>query len=224
VITLKEKEKKMKKLLLIALILAIGAVSIASAGVGSIKIDPYWPEMVASPATFETWVEGGSGPAYDPHVLVVITQECYNGLSGDVLLDDSLGTVHISAFTAVTDNSEKVPTGHTAQYTVASLKDHLDEGGVTLSADDTICWALALAPFPEPLTGTHVEFTVTLPSSAPRALIYVMGSSVDDSGDLDMHVPPTPAGFVVPEPATIAAVATSIGALGLYAYHRKRKP
>lgn len=217
----------MKKLILIALILAIGTASIASAGVGSIKIDPYWPTMVASPATFETWVEGGSGPAYDLHILVVITKACYDGLSGDVVLEDGLGPVDIAklAFTAVTLNSEKVPPGYTAQYTVASLKDHLSYGlSVALLSTDTIYWALAIAPFDEPLTGTHQEFTVTVPSSAPRALIYVMGSSVDDSGDLDMHVPPTPAGFVVPEPATIAATATAIGAFGLYAYRRKRKP
>jgi len=218
----------MKKLVLVALILALGTVSIAhAAGTFTIRIDPYWPTMVASPATFETWVQGGSGDAYDLHVLVVITQECYDGLSDDVVLDDGLGPVNIAKgdFDDVTDNSEKVPPGHEAQYTVAALKDHLDEGlSVPLSASDTIYWALAEAPFDEPLTGTHVEFTVTLPSSVPRALIYVMGSSEDDSGDLDMGVPPTPAGFIVPEPATIAAVATSIGAFGLYAYYRKRKP
>ena len=217
----------MKKIVLIALILALGTAAIAhAAGTFTIRIDPYWPAMVASPATFETWVQGGSGEAYDLHVLVVMTQECYDGLSDGVVLDDSLGPVNIAAFNPVTDNSEKVPPApHEAQYTVAALKDHLDEGlSVPLSASDTIYWALAEAPFNEPLTGTHVEFTVTLPSSDPRALIYVMGSSEDDLGYMDMGVPQTPAGFIVPEPATIAAVATSIGAFGLYAYHRKRKP
>lgn len=223
----------MKKFVLIAMILVLGTVAIAHAGVPTypIRIDPFWPTMVASPATFETWVQAGSNDAYDPQILVVITQECYDGLT-DVELDNGLpGTVTIlkAAFTpnAVSDNSASVPPTASSNYQVAALKDHLDEGlSIPLSASDTIYWALADAPFGEPLEGdgTHVTFTVDIHSTTVRALIYVMGSSVDDSGDIDMGIPPTPAGFIVPEPATIAAVATSIGAFGLYAYHRKRKP
>jgi hypothetical protein len=221
----------MKKLVLIALILTIAVVSIAYAGVGSIKLDPPgdlpWPVFSSNPATFETWVEGGSGPAYDLKILVVITEDCYNGLTS-VELDNSGAPVSIppASFIGVSDNSLSVPPTAVNNYQVASLKSHLSYGlSVPLEATDTIYWALVDAPFPEPLTGTHVEFTVEVQTSGEVvAIIYVMGSSVDDSGIIDMRLPPTMSGFVIPEPATIAAVATSIGAFGLYAYHRKRKP
>jgi len=220
----------MKKIVLIALILALGTVSIAHAGVPTypIRIDPFWPTMSASPATFETWVQAGSNDAYDPQILVVITQECYEDLSDvDLTYDTTTVSIPKGDFNPVADNSASVPPTASSNYQVAALKDHLDEGlSIPLSASDTIYWALADAPFGEPLKGdgTHVTFTVDVDSTTVRALIYVMGSSVDDSGDIDMGIPPTPAGFIVPEPATIAAVATSIGAFGLYAYYRKRKP
>jgi hypothetical protein len=161
--------------------------------------------MLPSPATFETWVEDGYPDAYDSHILVVMTQSCYDSLSGSIVVHNGLEPVTIAkaAFTGVTDNAAKVPPGHMAQYTVAALKDHLGYGlSVPLSAIDTIYWALADAPVSEPLDKTHMEFTVTVPSPNARALIYAMGSSVDDSGDLDTGVPATQAGFVVSHTTT----------------------
>jgi hypothetical protein len=226
-IYLKEKVERMKKFILIALIMTLGIVAIASAGVGSIKISPAWPNMQASPATFETWVQGGSGSAYDPNVLLVMTESCWSNLVGEVHVHvqgvATFVTLVKNDFDPVIDNSEKVPSSSTNGYTVASLKEHLSYGlSVPLSSTDTIYYCLAALPIDE-LTGTHETLTVEVTSSDTRVLVYVMGSSVDDSGDLDMRVPPTPAGFVVPEPATIAAIGTSLGALGLYAYRRKRK-
>lgn len=229
-VSCKEKMKRMKKLMLIASILMLGIVSIVKApGIGTITMSPAWPTMQASPADFETWVQGG-GAAYELHVLLVMTEDCWKALSDDVQVYNDSTTVDIakSAFSAITDNNENVPLSTTASYKVASLKDHLSYGlSIPLSSNEKIYYNLSHALYlTEPLTGLHQTFTVKVPTADPsktRVLVYVMGSSADGSTDLDMKVPPTPAGFVVLEPATIAAVVTSLGAFGLYALHRKRK-
>jgi len=187
--------------------------------------------MLASPADFEIWVEGAGDPTHDPNVLLVMSQGCYDGLTGDVVVSwtwpssDSV-TFSKAAFgaNAVSDNSAKVPPTGTTEggcYTVASLKDHLSYGlSVPLSATDTIYWAMK--PFLNgPLTGAHQTFTVTLPSTDPRMLVYALGKTAS-STLFDNKVPPTQPGFIVPEPGTIFLAAASFSALALYALKRRK--
>ena len=82
----------------------------------------------------------------------------------------------------------------------------------------------------DPLGSDPKEVTVTLDSSAPRMLVYMQGSSKDESistaDHYDLKVPPTIPGFVVPEVAvgTVMAVASMFTALGLFAYKKRQKP
>jgi len=223
----------LKKLgLLLSLALLLVAVPYVNAQTGTIRIDPVWPIMLASPADFEIWVEGAGDPTHDPNVLLVMSQGCYDGLTGDVVVSwtwpssDSV-TFSKAAFgaNAVSDNSAKVPPTGTTEggcYTVASLKDHLDEGlSVPLSADDTIYWAMSDFLGVDPLTGEKQTFTVTLPSTAPRMLVYALGKS-DPAGDFDMKVPPTRPGFMVPELGTMLLVIASFSAFAIYAIARRK--
>jgi len=184
---------------------------------GTIRIDPPLPVMLSSPASFEVWVQPSAVPTTSPYIFLVMTKSCYDGLTGDVEVGWTGGSVTINTadWTEETIDGKKVPPGTTngAGYTVASLKDHL---GTT----EPIYWAFE--PFlSEPITQTPQSFTVTLPSTAPRMLVYALGKT-DGSELFNNRVPPTIPGFVIPEPATIAAVAASSLALIGFAV-RKRK-
>jgi hypothetical protein len=191
-------------------------------------IDPYHPmeaggEAVTSPATFEIWAGETANPAHDINVFLVMTEASYNGLSGDVVVSWSGGAIAFEAadFTAITLNSLVVP--GTIWYTVASLKDHLSYGlSEEIGADETIYWAMGPILGGAELTDVHQEITVTLPSSSPRMLVYIIGKS-EGSTEFDCFVPPTPAGFIVPEIATIFTAGASLAAFGAYAYKRKKQ-
>ena len=54
-------------------------------------------------------------------------------------------------------------------------------------------------------------------------LVYVYAKPVDSARtDYDMKVPPTNPGFMVLEPATIAAIATPTPTLLWYAYYKRK--
>jgi len=53
-------------------------------------------------------------------------------------------------------------------------------------------------------------------------LVYVLGKT-DGNTVFNNRVPPTIPGFVVPEPAAIAAAATSFGALAAYALIKRKR-
>ena len=229
------KSLAISTLFMLSLALLLATVPNVKAQTGTIRIETpdgeYWPVMVGSPATFEIWVEGtGSIPTNDPHILLVMTEACLNGLMDDVVvswtgdgIDDTV-SFSIGDFQAVTDNSADVPDSGTtpgARYKVASLKDHLDEGlSVPISPTETIYWAMA-AFLDAPLTDSHQTFTVTLPSTAPRMLVYALGKN-EGSELFDNKVPPTRPGFVVPELGTILLAAASFSALALYALKRRK--
>jgi len=209
----------MKKLILlvIGLSLLIAATSSVLAE-GTIRLDPALPVMTGTSETFDVWVEGSSSdPTTDPHVLLVMTDACYDGLGANGV---KVGGALITAWEEETEHTEGIKVPHDgiaittgAAYTVASLMDHL---GTT----DPIWWAF------EPLgigdiTDSPAQFTVDLDSSAPRMLVYVLGKT-EGSQEFDNRVPPTQPGFMIPEPATIAAVATSFVALAVYAIRRKK--
>lgn len=227
-----------KKFVLVALALMLVTVSsVKAGGTGTIRIDPYWPAMQGPSADFEIWVT--SSDVYEPNVLLVMTEGCYNGLTDNVVVSwshDGGGSVSFGpfagadySFTGVTTNSEHVPpTGTTegARYTVASLKDHLSyDLSVPLSSTDTIYWAMG--PFVvSPLTGTPQQFHVELKSASPRMLIYALGKTDANNPKFDDYlnakVPPTRPGFVVPEPATILLALASFSAFALYAIRRRK--
>ena len=211
-----QKQKIISLLPIVAF--AVIIITVVYAGTGGIRIDPPLPTGTESPATFDIWVQG-KDDANDPHVLLVITQSCYEGLSEveDVVVSwdggaESISITKASDWTMDTVNSVKVPSGTTsgAGYTVASLKDHLETDGPIY---------YAFAPIlGESLGEDKVSITVTCPSNDPKMLVYILGKSSDSesSGELyDLRVPPTIPGFVVPEIplGTISAIATMMGAL-----------
>ena len=217
----------MKKYVILSMVLLLISVPIVAAQTGGLRISPQWSVMVEPEYTFEVWCE--TGTAYDVQVLLVITEDCYNGMAdGNVVTVDAVTAITKADFTAgaVSLNSLKVPPSSTDGYTVASLKDHLDEGLATaLTSTDTIYYALSDVVF-DYLTGTKEDLYIKLDSTAPRMLVYLMGNLVDGSGDLDIRVPPTNPGFMVPEVVigSIMAVAAMFTALGLYAYKKKYTP
>ena len=183
------------------------------AGTGSIRIDPPLPDMSASPADFEIWAQ--SDVANDPHIFLVITEACYNGLTADTVVSWSGGSLTIIKAEwngPETNNGDKLPPGASngAGYTVASLQDHLDTEG-------PIYWAFGSILDGAQLTADHQTITVTLSSDDPNMLVYILGKS-PDSEDFDMRVPPTIPGFVVPEfPfGTIMSLVSMIAALVIF--------
>ena len=224
-------KKPILSLLAITVVLATVSFAFAGNATGTIRLGPdIWPVMVASPAVFDIWVEGAGDPTNQPHVLLVMTEDCWNGLTGDVVVNwtgDSVSFNKMTNFTGVTDNSAKVPPSGTTEgacYTVASLKDHLSYAlSVPLSATDTIYWAMKPFLGGGPLTDTHQSFTITFTSSDPRMLVYALGETTMSEGKFDTKVPPTKPGFIVPELVPILLVVASFSALALYAIKR-RKP
>jgi hypothetical protein len=210
------------------LFLFLAAVPFVMAnGPDLLRIDPYWPTAVNSPAEFEVWCN--QGVSYDVKIHLVVTEDCYASMAAtDAVVVEYEGSpiaeFDKGDFAGVTLNSDRSPPG--VGYTVASLKDHIDEGlSVPLGSSDTIYWAwkpLADAAF-DPLGETHEEITVTVNAGEIRMLVHLFGNSEDNSGEFDMRVPTTPSGFVIPEVATILLAGASFAGFGLYAIKRKRK-
>lgn len=213
----------MKKYLVMLMVLALASIPCVAAQTASPRISPMWPVMVESTYTFDIWAQNAE--VYDVKVLLVITEECYNGMADGTVVTLNGMPVLKSEFTGVTLNSADVPDTASAPYQAAALKDHLDEGlTVPLGADDTIYWALSgeITPL---LTSTPQTLAVELSSSSPRMLVYLMGDLVDAMNQLNTRTPPTNPGFMVPEVAigSIMAVAAMFTALSLYTYKRKQK-
>ena len=220
------KKKKTGVLLLSLTLLLFTVTCVQAQGQGTIRIDPYWPLMTSSPANFKIWVEGSGDPTIDPHLFLVMTESCKNGLSGNVEVHwDGNGVTDIANEKwngPETDQNKKIPpdTEEGTGYTVASLLDHL---GIS-KTPEPIYWAFV--SFPSTITSiTHddpIYFSVHMTSNSPMMLIYAIGKTTS-AGDLyDNRIPPTKAGFLVPEPATIAAVATPTLTLLAYALFKRK--
>jgi len=212
VISGRERVKK-KVLLMLAFAFMLVAVPTVNAPTGTIRIEPALPLMLESPADFEIWVQGDGNPTSDPHILLVMTEACYTGLTDDVVVAWTGDSVNIPAGEFTAANTGYAPSSGTTtggRYTVASLQDHI---GVPHS--EMIYYANA--SFPGPLTHTHQSFTVTLPSTDPRMLVYAIGKTEGAPDNLfNSKVPPTIPGFVIPELAPILLVIASFSAFILY--------
>lgn len=226
----------MKKIALVVVLIALFAFTInpikaEGEATGTIRISPALPIMTESPATFEIWVQGAGDPTYFPHILLVMTYECWDGLTGNVVVSWTGDSISFAKGDFAMADSGYVPPGGTTnggRYTVASLKDHL-------GTDGPVYWAMD-AFITGPLhTSPHQTFTVTLSSTEPRMLVYALGKTScptvlqvpldpePSCGDFfNNKVPPTIPGFIVPEPSTILLALTSFGAFALYAAKRRR--
>ena len=221
------------------MVLLLISIPCVMAGTGLLKITPNYPTASTSPTDFTVWCN--SGVSYDVEILLVVTEDCWSNMigSGAVTVEHE-GTVLLSIDKADFEGPVTgmggvyvPPSGATtgARYAVSSLKDHLDYGMTTaLGSDDEIYW------IKEPLVTTGNDFDplgespeilkITLNSGEPRMLVYLMGKSENNGDLLDMRIPPTLAGFMVPEivVGSIMAVAAMFTALGLYAYKKKHTP
>ena len=224
----------MKKLILMAIALSLLVITTSSVLGATIRIDPALPAMVGTTADFEVSVTTQSDdPTTDPHIFLVMTDACHAGLTGDVTVEWGSTTIAITVWHEETEhtNGIKVPPGTTegAAYTVASLMDHLG----TL---EPIWWAFE-SFLGGPITQTPQTFTVTLPSTHARMLVYAIGKSLcghiceDPCGDpcpdlccwlFNNKVPPTIPGFVVPELGPALLAAASFSALALYTVKRRK--
>lgn len=223
----------MKKYIVLGIILILTSIPFAYAGKGGLRISPAWPVMVESPYTFTVWAQSAS--SWDVHVLLVVTEECWDGMPDAPSVAVDITNVDGVDVQFVKTDFEPIigkyvpavpPATSGSRYQVSSLKDHLGEGLATaLTKTDTIYWSNKSITQFDPLTTDPKQLSITLDSSAPRMLIYLMGSSAND-GTLDMRVPPTPAGFMIPEIAlgSVMAMASMFTALGLYIYKKKHKP
>jgi hypothetical protein len=228
----------MRRLKLIPLSIAIivFAMVISPAfALGTIRLEPHGsyygqPVMLNSPATFYVNVTGASSnPTKDPHVFLIMTETSYKSLTGNVVVNwtknGSPKSVTITTWHKETVNSVKVPpnTESGTGYTVASLRSHLN-------TSEPIYWAFESILSGKDLTFTPKAFTITLPATKPRMLVYVLGKvyscdlvSTQCEPCFNNRVPPTQPGFVVPEATTIATAGMSLVALASYAIVKRKR-
>lgn len=212
----------MRRQIAILTVIVALALLIVPAYAATIRIDPHsstYPNavMLSSPATFN--ISDVSKTDYDPHILLVMTVASYNGLSGDVVVAWTGGSItfHKADFALATfGGGNKIPPGVTADYTVASCADHLGVSGNNVY--------YAFGPFlANKIDSTKQEFTVTASSTALRMLVYAIGREGSITAPLNNKVPNTQPGLVVPEPAIVLLMLAPFAALGTYAIKR-RKP
>ena len=215
------KKMRFGVLLLVLPILLLTVPVVLAQPTGTVRIEPALPVESTSPADFEVWVKPSGDPTSDPHIFLVMTASCYAGLDSVKIYwgageDPDIVLTNDGVWTEETVPGTKVPpdTTNGAGYTVASLKDHL---GTT----DSIYWAFVSILDGDDITQTPTPFTIILNSESPKMLVYILGET-SGSSLFDNRVPPTIPGFVIPEPATIAAVVTPLIGLIGYAAHRRR--
>ena len=210
--------QKYSVIALVLLITSVVSITIPVLGVKTIRIDPYSPGypgpiMLESPATFKINVTNDNQPAWNPQILLVISQGCYDGMAAaDAQVIVSWDGSSISFAKSDFGTAGKwVPDATSKLYEDSSLKSHLG-----VSNSETIYFAHG--PFlAATITEEEQEFTVELFSSDPRMLVYAYGST-KDGGDIDNSVPNSQPGFVVPEiPGTLIGVVTMMAALLMFA-------
>ena len=217
-------KRRKSVLLLSTFLMLLTTICVNVYATGLLEIDPTWPTMTDTEETFEIYVKNG-GTAYHPQLFLVMTETCWDNLT-DVTIDfKDDGSKEETLLPGVFNEAvsgQKVPPGYPPGiiYTVASLKDHLGIKGTDLS----IYWTLVPFPTGATINGPTEKYKVhvDLNSTDPCMLVYVYAKSVDSATDYDMKVPPTNPGFMTPEPATIAAIATPTLTLLGYAYYKRK--
>jgi hypothetical protein len=214
----------MKRHILVGMIATITLLAFAAnpvfGQVGTIRIEPhgsYYPDpiMLSSPATFNISVQRSADPTTDPHILLVMTNSCYYGLTGTVNVTWTGGYNDALVFAEVNTGEYVPPTGTVpgVRYQVSGLKDHLN-------TSDSVWWAYG--PFlAGNITQTKQEFTVTLPSTDARMLVYAIGKT-GETELFNNRVPPTMAGFVVPELGPVLLALASFSAFALFTIRRRK--
>lgn len=208
-------------MLLVSISLAVTPTVFAGASSSIIVISPQWPITQNTPATFNISTTPASDPTYDPHILLVMTVACYDGLS-NVEISWTGGSVTFtkSDFALISGSPPpKVPSDTVSenQYTRSSLADHLG-----LPGDSSVYWAMKPFLGGSTLHATPQQFTVTLYSTNPKMLVYALGKASNSDAKLNRWVPPTNPGFVVPELGTILLAMGSFGALALFSLKRRK--
>jgi len=216
----------MKKLLSLSLLILLGSAALVipvfAGGKGWIRIEPHAfdppdPIILGSPATFYVNLTSADKEVDDPQLLLITSKACLDGLNGDLITvswswEPYVPPMEVSPFIEVDPKAggadKWIPpeaAGYGKIYEADSLASHLESG------EDTIWYAYVDMPVDgNIIKGTDLyEFTLTVPSSAPRVLVYVFGECA--------KVPPTRPGFVIPEIALgpIAALALMMAALFL---------
>jgi hypothetical protein len=215
--------RRLKKgLLLLMPLLLFTTICVHVYATGLLAISPMWPTMTDTEENFEIWVKNG-GTAYYPQLLLVMTEPCYDGLTSVSIDFNDDGSIEETVTVFDTAASGNVPVSYPEgiRYTVASLKDHLGIEG----SPDPIYWILVDFPNGDTIEGDtdKYEVKITLNSENPKMLVYVYGKSENsETAVYDIKVPPTNPGFMVPEPATIAAVATPTLTLLAYALFKRK--
>lgn len=214
---------KQKILTLTLAILVLSSISIQSvlAADAPIVITPPWPIKQNTPATFQINV---TKPTYKPHILLVMTEACYNGLA-NVKITFASGSIQLTQanFSKLEGNPPpKIPSANISdvQYVRSSLADHLGLPGAS-----PVYWAMANITnlvTGGVLTTKPEDFTVTLNSAAPRMLVYAIGKASATDAKFNRWVPPTNAGFVVPELGPILLALASFCAFALYSFKTKK--
>ena len=218
-------KRRKSVLILSTFLLVLTTICVNVYATGLLEIDPTWPIMTDTEETFEIYVKNG-GTAYYPQLFLVMTETCWDDLTDvtiDFKNDSSIEETVVPADFNEAILGEKVPPGYPSgiNYTVASLKDHLGIEGTDLS----IYWTLVPFPTGDTINGPTNKYKVhiDLDSTDPCMLVYVYAKSVNSpTADYDMRVPPTNPGFMTPEPATIAAIATPTLTLLGYAYYKRK--
>jgi hypothetical protein len=112
---------ELKKPIILAISIAILALMVNPVfAQGLIRIQPHSsyygePIMLSSPATFNVTVQSGDD-ATDPHIFLVMTKSCYDGLEDDVTVNWTNAItpeLTITAWHEETESSVKVPPGAT---------------------------------------------------------------------------------------------------------------
>ena len=218
-------------LLLIPMLLFTTYVQVYAVGKGNLRISPALPTMSGTEEIFEIWVEGegpGDVTVYYPQLFLVMTETCHNVLTKVVIDFHNNGyditedaTLWPGDFIGETDDDKTLPPGYISGVaeTVSALKSHLGIG-----KSESIYYALVSFPPGDTIIGSPTyKVKITLDSTDPKMLVYLFGKSENSAvTDYDMKVPPTNPGFMVPEPATIAAVATPTLTLLAYALYKRK--
>lgn len=205
----------------VTIVLVMLAISSVRAEMGTIRISPSTLMTVGGPTTYEIWVDKEDDPTYAPHILLAMTQECWESLGGPVGVSWAGDTTSFAKSDFSAAYGAYIPLSGASEggrYSVYSLKTHL---GVDVTAP--VYWVVGDFLSAPLHTTPHQTFTITLPSTSPKMLVLAIGKTTAECGPFfDNRVPPEPPSFsAVPEPSTILLALALFAGLSLYTSRKK---